>query len=364
MGPATQSLLNPAYPLAPIARWWGEAGIESEYVEAMRLALASQEASTSCPVHGNSALLSLPGLCCEAAGGARVQRGVENVTAAWCLLYRAAHLFDHIADGDVAPNAAPAFSPGQSLNIAVGMMTSASLALCALGENEAAHDIRRDFYRTGLEMCAGQHAGLTVREPTLAQCWQIAEARSGTFFALACRAGARLAESHVSRLVRFGEFGCQLGVLIQIGDDLTGLGPAAGERSDLAAGRRWTLPVAYAMSVMPGSDRKQLQELLRAAPGNADAEAQARRRIIESGAVLYLTIEAERCSRRAEAALKAAAPPSPAREELLALLQQVLPRVNGEGSSASAPESVCPFHPGGGFLVPDRLGGLAPGPAP
>lgn len=56
--------------------------------------------------------------------------------------------------------------------------------------------------------------------------------------------------------------------------------------------------------------------------------AEARRRIIQSGAVLYLAIEAERRSRRAEAALKAAAPPSPARDELLALLQQVQPQVN------------------------------------
>lgn len=311
--------------LTRVEHLWAEAGVESAYVHAMRLALASVEGgeARSGAVCGRLPLLSLPGLCCEAAGGARSQ--AEFVAAAWSLLYEAAHRLDDAEDGETEIGPPSGFDGGTTINVAIGLMTSASLVLCALGNSEAAHAIRYDFYRTGLEMCAGQHADLTVREPTLEQCWQIAQAKSGSFFALACRAGARLADDDAARLELFGEFGRQLGVLVQIEDDVSGLGPTAGERSDLAAGQRWTLPIAYAMSVMPASDREQLRECLKTAPRDADAEAEARSRVIESGAVLYLTVEAERRRQRAETALSTAAPPSAVRDELLALLRRCLP---------------------------------------
>jgi len=293
----------------------------------MRSALipSNTKATTARPARNNLPLLSLPGLCCEAAGSDRAQAAV--IATAWRLLYEAAYWLDQVQDGEIQADPASGQGPGPAINIAIGLMTSAGLALCALEEGaanfETARAIRSDFYRTGLKMCAGQHADLTVREPTLEHCWQIAEAKSGEFFALACRAGARLADDDAARLERFSKFGYQLGVLIQIGDDLSGLGPAAGERSDLATGQRWTLPVAYAMSVLPAREREQLRQQLKAAPTDVAAEAEVRRRLIESGAVLYLIVEAERHRRKAEAALLKAAPPSRARDELLTLLNEV-----------------------------------------
>ncbi len=302
---------------------WAEAGVEPRYLEAMRAALVLEHADAcvcaSCPARNTLPLRLLPGLCCKAAGG-EPQRA-EIMTAAWGLLCEAAHLLDSIEDGEAEAGLSSKFSPGQILNIAVGLITSASLALCAMGDTEATRAIRSDFYRTGLKMCAGQHDDLTRCEPTLEQCWQIAGAKSGEFFALACRAGARLAET--THLDLFGEFGHHLGILIQIADDLSGLWPTVGERSDLATGKKWTLPVAYAMTVLPAPKHDELSQCLKTAPTVADAEEGARRLIVESGAVLYLTIEAEKHRRQGQVALEAAASPSAAREALLAMLNEI-----------------------------------------
>jgi hypothetical protein len=297
--------------LARIEELWAQAGVEPEYVSAMRSTLvarptrgaASQTARNTLP------LSSLPSLCCEAAGGE--WRHTIALTAAWALLYEAAHRLDGVEDGEAETDSVPA--SGRAINCAIGLIASAGLTLGNTRNSQAAQAIQSDFWLTVLKMGAGQHTDLWQIEPTLEQCWQIAEAKSGSFFALACRAGARLATEEQRRIDHFGQFGQGLGILIQVADDIHDLSPAAGERSDLTTKRTGTLPVTYAQSVLPALERNRLCECLRAAPVDADAAKEARRRIIESGAILYLVVEAERHRRQAEAALFAAAPPSVAR---------------------------------------------------
>ena len=271
-----------------------------------------------------TSVVDLPGLCCVAAGGARQQ--AEVMTLAWRTLYAAAHLLDDVEDGDWA-GPAPG-DLGAYLNATAGLIESASLALCDLetagADPKAAQDIRRAFHRTVLAMCAGQHADLTQPERTLEQCWQIAEAKSGAFFALACYAGARLALSVAQPLRAFADFGRQVGMIIQIKNDAGGLAAhgVAASRSDLAA-QRMTLPIAYALDVLAPLQREHLRERLHAAAHDAGAEGEARAQIIESGALLYLAVEVERRRRLAEVSLSATGPPSPAKAELLALLNTI-----------------------------------------
>jgi len=299
-----------------IEELWVRAGIEAPYREALRSAFVL---GGSPAARNNLPLGLLVALCCEAAGG-EPQRA-EWVTAAWRLLGEAVHLLDALEDGDVRIEQHP-FNPAQSLNIATGLMTSASLALSLIEDPEMALSISQDFYRTGLRMCAGQHADLIENEPALDRCWRIAEAKSGEFFALACRAGARLAGNDPRQIESFSEFGRHLGILVQIGDDVNGLGSSADERGDLAAGK-WGLPVAYAMQVLPASRREALRGLLETAQGERGAEAEARRLIIESGAVLYLCAEAERHRRGGQTALERGSAPSPAQATLLTLLNRL-----------------------------------------
>jgi polyprenyl synthetase len=242
---------------------WSDAAVEPEYRQALRSALvpAKDPAALRQVAVRSSSLIALPGLCCEAAGGD--WHDAELAAAAWGLLYYAAHLLDAVEDGQVEIGRSSFPSPGSTLNVAVGLMTSAELALGALGDSETspktAKDVRSRFHRAVLTMCAGQHADLTRLEPSLEQCWQAAEGKSGEFFALACWAGARLATSDSSQVDLFARFGHHLGSVIQIRDDLSGLSPVESEPSDLGSGGNWTLPLAYTMSVLPVAERNQLR---------------------------------------------------------------------------------------------------------
>jgi geranylgeranyl pyrophosphate synthase len=272
-------------------------------------------------------LSMLPTLCCAAAGG--TLQVSEGVTQAWTLLYAALHILDSIEDEDAVDKSWAHWGKGPAINLSTGLIASTGSLLCTLEQAEippdAAQHIRRQFFHVLLHMTAGQHADLTLHEPTLEQCWQIAAAKSGAWFGLACHAGARIVTEDARQLEHFQRFGHHLGMLVQIGDDIDGLWVRDGAQSDLTNWPRWTLPVAYAMLVLDGSQRDQLYKYIRAASTDPDAEEKARSLTIRSGAVLYLIVEAHQHYNQAYQALLAAAEASTARDELLAVLRMRLP---------------------------------------
>ncbi|TEU11873.1 MAG: hypothetical protein E3J21_22545 [Anaerolineales bacterium] len=259
-------------------------------------------------------------LCCEAAGGDEDQ--ATTIAAAWFLLYLAAKVLDDVEDDDTPLTPWSAIGVPQAINAATGLIFVSQLALARLplmgADRELALSLLEDFNRTTLRMCAGQHADLTEGSNLcLERCLSIAGAKSGEFFALACRAGALLGTDEVAP---YSEFGYNLGVLIQICDDFEGLWNPQG-RSDLAAGKR-TLPVIYALTVAPPNVREHLERLLVKANGEREAEEEARGVITELGAPHYLLIEAQVRRRRAEAALRSTGKFSFAHRRLMTLLDE------------------------------------------
>jgi geranylgeranyl diphosphate synthase type I len=336
--PATrwQQLCNPALPSRFESQWdspiwksqrvqmhalWESACPDPAYLEALGSALPSTASDT--PLAASAAsLLALPSLCCVALDGERQQ--AQPVADAWSLLYSALHLLDQIEDADTVDGAWARWGTGPTLNISTGLLASTYLALSALedaGVQPAiARAVRDDFTTTLLHMCAGQHHDLTLHEPSLDQVWQIATAKSAVFFALACRSGAAIANVDATRQRLLGQFGHHLGLLIQIGDDISGLWSSERAQSDLRSGQRWTLPTAYTMSVSSSETRRRLHDRLRCAASDPDAEAEARQLIIGAGGVLYATAEAQRHLDQAQAALTRAVTPSAASDLLLTLL--------------------------------------------
>lgn len=59
--------------------------------------------------------------------------------------------------------------------------------------------------------------------PDLSTCWQIAEAKSGSAYALACYVGTRTATQQSDRLCHLENFGRSLGTIVQISDDIEDL---------------------------------------------------------------------------------------------------------------------------------------------
>jgi geranylgeranyl diphosphate synthase type I len=335
----SQRLCNPALNLsllawAPIERsappdiqaLWGPSKIDARYLDALHTSLPQQPLPQTDQRQAPS-LMNLPRLCCAVAGGDPQQS--QALVAAWEILYTALHLLDSIEDGDRPDGAWAQWGMGPAVNITTGLLASSNQALEELVDSavsaQTARAIRSDFNQTLLTMCAGQHDDLTMRRPTLDECRQIAEAKSGRFFALASRSGARLATDDQQVIERFGEFGFHLGMLIQIGDDLSGLWSTEEAFSDLQSGERWTLPVAYAMSTASAEDRSALQAYLQAAAADSVAEELARRLIIKSGAVFFMLAEARRHYLHAQTILLQLAPSTADRDALLALLDAYMP---------------------------------------
>ncbi len=254
----------------------------------MRLSLSSgnAQAADSPPRHS---WLALPGLCCQAAGGD--PKDADNVAAAWVLLYTAAHLFDSVQDGDPADPWWQALGSGPAINVATGLLTSAWLVLAQLEiQRQVVQQLIQDFQQTVMHMASGQHLDLTDRRPSLRSAWAIAEAKSGAFFGLACRSGARLADAPRQVTDLYGEYGFNLGLIVQIGDDL----------EDVQAGRSAApLPVAYCREMALGKD--------------------------DGGAQLYLATKLAQFRARALNSLDAAGGAQPAKDQLAELVCSLVP---------------------------------------
>ncbi len=304
--------------------------LENDFLQILHQAVAPVLFVENSDLGTRGSLLNLPELCCAAVYDRSEVATAFNTT--WQVLYTALHILDTVEDNDTTQALWSRWGSGASINISTGLLAQVGLTLVELEQravpSEVAHQLRSDVYSTLLRMASGQHADLTFTEPGLDHCWSIAEAKSGAFFALGCRAGARLANVPAERVAQFGQYGASLGMLIQIGDDLDALSVNNTSSQDVRIWPRWTLPVAYAMSVTSEKEKDDLRSLLQHAVFDSGAAAKVRTCVLECGAAVYLAVEAQRYHQRAVTALFAATEPSPARDQLNALLFRCSPLVN------------------------------------
>lgn len=165
-----------------------------------------------------------------------------------------------------------------AINVATGLIASVGVLRGTLERTTLPHvaqAVRDDCFRTLLQMADGQHTDVTLPAPPLAQGWQIAKAKSGVFFALVSRSGARLGGATEEQVPHYSAFGLQLGLLMQIGNDLDGLANNSVGRSDLVTGPRWTLPVAFTMAVASVEVQAHLRFCLATAAIDTEAVARA-----------------------------------------------------------------------------------------
>jgi geranylgeranyl pyrophosphate synthase len=309
--------------LGAIEKIWEKASAWPEFTQAMRLALTSREGRRD-----PSTWAALPGLCCQAAGGD--PRTADPVAAAWLLFYTAAAIMDHVEDAEQPDPWWVELGAGAAINAATGLYFSACLALndldAWLDDPTAASEIRSQVLGRFLVMCSGQHLDLTQTKPSLEQYWQLARAKSGAFFTLACWAGARLATTQKEALEGYSQFGEHAGLLVQILDDLEELRDLEkGLLQGGLAGLSHALPVIYVREVCPAPVKARFDDLLsRSALNPGDA-----REILEivesSGGALYLLSELERHHNLALEGLQRSGAIQPAQGRLVALLEHFSP---------------------------------------
>lgn len=247
----------------------------------------------------------LPVFCCEAAQGDS-GRAIP-VSAAWMAFYFAAHLLDAVEDDEAPKYPTTILRRAGAINLSTGLIMAAELILDALEDHGidqiTARIIRTRFNKTIFEMCSGQHSDLQAQGPGLHAYLKIAGAKSGSFFSAACYSGAILAMDDPGQLNCFSSYGYQLGMIVQIEDDISDFWDKDSQNNDLARGK-WGLPVAYALEVLPAEETYRLKELLVEAMTDRNAEAAARQIILASGAILFSDLEIKKCYRMAEIAVK------------------------------------------------------------
>ena len=243
----------------------------------------------------------LPSLCGYALG--KITPSTTTVNAAWVLLFIASYLLDKIEDEETYHPIFKKFSPGAVTNLTTGLILHSARILAELEPDhmicaETLTTIQREFHRQALEVCAGQHQDLTLKEPTFDQIWLTVDAKSGKFFALGAYLGARLATANAEQVAMVSEIGRRIGILNQINNDVSGLGGEQDTSSDLVSGKA-TLPIQYALLVLPPEKRAILVEYLRNAARDINAEIEARKMIVSAGAIIYLTLEAAKHRQKA-----------------------------------------------------------------
>lgn len=302
---------------------WIESGAWPDFLQVMVQALSLEQAGSAGTDESLSRLARLPGLCCQAAGGET--QWADALTAAWLLFYFAADIMDSVQDEDEPASWWVERGPGLALNAATGLYFSASLILNdlyhAAAMKGAAGEIVDSFYRGLLQMSSGQHRDIENANPSLEQYWQNVGAKSGTFFALACRSGARLAIDDQDRLDGFQQFGHHLGLMIQIYDDLEDLQAIDSSRSIRAHPEiERSLPMIYALEVSSPDMRARLKSCLAIIKQKPDVYQDLMDILDQAGAAVYLLAELENHRSVARKGLETAKPLNPAGEHLFRFL--------------------------------------------
>ena len=242
----------------------------------------------------NRTAIILPLLACQAAGGDPLC--AIPAAAAWRALHIAAHLLDDVEDGDTAAWEARALTPARIINLATGFIAAAGL--CLVGTQHRLPErhqrtLLQAFNGVILQMAGGQHLDLgTAGIPSLEAYFDCIQAKSGTFFALGTLSGAVSAASAPGVAERYYKFGYNLGIIVQLLNDLVGF-YTEEERCDLADGKR-TLPILFVEENAPPQVRAALRLLLPEAPHSQAARQQIRDIVREQGGDAYVFAEITR----------------------------------------------------------------------
>jgi len=304
---------------------WARSDVGPDFEKTLHLALPFLNSESSAYQNLHRWML-LPNLCCQAAGGQ--SHWADDTTSAWILFYVGAHIMDSVEDLDPPDEWWENQGSSVALNVASAFFFTASMSLQELYKHEitqgVANEVITDFNTSFIRMCEGQQNDLLQKRSTLQQYWAMVGAKSGTFFSIASRSGARLATNDSSQVEYFSRFGYHLGILIQILDDLEDLDPH--NLLDLLANRAKiysTLPYVYAMEVSTQEEREKINSYIESESIDENFSSEIISLFDKCGTGIYILSEIEKHRKRAIDALLKADPISPAKEMLSVKLEEL-----------------------------------------
>lgn len=192
-----------------------------------------------------------------------------EISTAWYLFYLAADLMDSLQDqDDQLLTDFNQLSSSEWLNMASSFFFIANALLVEMlyqdYDLESVKSVLRIFQNKLLEMCEGQQRDVSAQEMSLADYLEMLRKKSGSFFSLACYAGARMASKETGCVKGLSDFGTHLGCVIQILDDLEDWHRLqAGDKQILQKmdlGKN--LATVYTLEVLPSEEKELLRKVI------------------------------------------------------------------------------------------------------
>jgi len=204
-------------------------------------------------------------VCADARGDPR--QAFPLAIAVECLI-AATDILDDVQDGDSADALWRACGLATATNVATLLLFLSQLALGRLAQQgvpgETAAAIVRLFAAAGARACAGQQHDLdAARGAEIDEDTYLATSalKSASLVECACRAGAILGRGTPEAVDAYAQCGVNVGMALQINNDVAGASSESADRNDLRAGKR-TLPMIFALEHAPASSRADLGAIL------------------------------------------------------------------------------------------------------
>jgi geranylgeranyl diphosphate synthase type I len=246
------------------------------------------------------------------------------VAAACTVLCLGADLLDSVIDHELPPfwHDRDSAEIDLAVNTLVGALPYLSIARLRDGTQPTRlWALAHLLASTILTINAGQHEDLHFSDSgdvSLKESRLMVERKTGSATAMLAKAGSMLATEDPIRIRAYAAFGRYYGMARQLINDVWDIW-REGTSQDLFNGRR-TLPVVYALSVMRGERREQLQRLLVLSRESAEHHDQVRTLLATAGSARYAALMVWLYQQRARKHLSAASPQGSAGRELRVLL--------------------------------------------
>jgi geranylgeranyl pyrophosphate synthase len=191
----------------------------------------------------------LPLLVTEAAGG-DPRAGLPLAAAAECLI-AASDVLDDVEDGDSECGLERVCGVPTAINVGTFLAFMSQVAIHRLTEMGFAAEVVRDIARVvasaAARACTGQQRDIDQDDALLTESGylEMVECKSGALVEGLCRAGAMVAGASAEAVEQYARFGRDLGIAMQISNDVRAISVDQNLRNDVALAKR-TLPLAFA----------------------------------------------------------------------------------------------------------------------
>ena len=237
----------------------------------------------------------LPLLVIDAAGG-DPRAGLPLAAATECLI-AASDVLDDVEDGDSDGGLERVCGVPTAINVGTFLAFMAQVAVYRLTNLGFRADVVRDVGRVlataAARACGGQQRDIDQEDALLTESGylEMVEAKSGALVEGICRAAAIVAGASAAAIEQYAQFGRNLGIALQVSNDVRAVCDHQHQRNDIAAAKR-TLPLVFALEHAP----ELAHQLVAAARVEQLAAYDARRLsdlVHTSGGVLYASVVAD-----------------------------------------------------------------------